>query len=997
MEKNKKLTSILNLFGELPAELRDYFSQKNIPVTSDAESCKDITHIITGENQNFSEIAFKYETIKNEIDLISISSIDDFKDFQYSNGKLVLNPEWLKSPISTFILDKVFKTTESSSNQFEFQEKGHFNIVNPFSLGENLDRLVHHAFEDGIDGLPIKIFFDHFTMHLAGLKTLGKIGMPVEVNYGGLEGIFAIQFAMSTEDLNFSDLTTSFSKKIHRRIEENVLNFALHSIDFFEVMLLSDVKKAFVTCLWSKNKFSGNSVLLNEYLKNDDIPILPFNQNQCSPTEIIDHSEKIHLPQAEFNQKIDGDSFTDSLVQKIVDDVSVEQVKKIIGQKEENDSFERVGGEIPVERDESTRVKGVKDPTEQLSKISSDAEIEESVQRILGKIEEDKTSLRIPETKKVDTEQFVMKVSSALCENFDDQNMRIKIQGYQQYKLKEEIQKFATERGKDFESLSDDELKVFNQGAIPAVIRATEACQQKMLSFKTQMKQVLIEGLTLEYSAADQEELIQSIESGDFNKIKNILKDSLKKNIDSKFEFAFKNQITPHEKESLVRIVSASVEIPEEKLRDIVQQETARHSVNVSSPEIQKEKFDKAFKENLFLKQKIVVLMNELKVLKHTKKQVEQIDQKINPVVPQFESILNESVSVRQAILQSIPDNPEGITPEDAKRLGVVLEKEAKIIEGLKAEEIQSKKMIIEMNQKQNLFEQQIEQLNRQVRAKDLIITKTKESFSNLVDKKNNELVVLKERISLLNQQLNNGEIRAQLNQVKVLENQNSNLVKMIEIYKSKITELSNLLQKANSRTDESASREEERKNQILVNQFKHQLEATTKELNFLQEKHDEATTSLISLRNEKTKLEQQLKKVTLEASKKEENKQTNTSEALVKKLEGQITALENQLKEAVAKSKDLEHKLQSSQNAKKQDPALDEPNKKLAQLEASVKKLNQDLIESRNLQAELKKEAIKFKSEKTGLQNQINALIKELDKEKEKSASHKKSDGKAA
>ena len=998
MEINKKLTSILNLCNELPEELSQYFSKKEISIIWDEGGTSHFSHILIDSNQEISSVATKYKTVSKNIQMISIDPVEDLKEFIVANGKLILTENWLKSSVCHFILDKFFQEFQNASEQVVFSESGNFKIINPFSTGDNLDRLVHQAFQDQVDGLAVKIFFDHFTMYLAGLRTKGKIGYPIEVSYGGLEGIFATQFTMHAQNFNMQDLAISSSKTIDRKLEKNLFNIAFNSTDFFDITYLKEVNKAVITCLWSKDKYQDHGFMVNDFSKNAKIIAPLFKDGENPQQEIIDHTPKIILPQEDkILEKFDGQALLETLAEKISEDISIDQIKEIIksNRNVEIESVEKISGNLD-SQDEIKKVSGNFDEEEEAIKIASDSEIKQSVQKISGMMQEEKTEFRIPGSKKVDQEKFVVKVSSALCEGIEDPNMRMKLQSYQQNKLKEEMQKFAKNLGKDAANLSDEELHQFNQEAIPSVVKATEACQQKMMSFKSQLKQALIEGLTLEYNGADTDELMQSIENGDFNRIKSILKESLKQNLNDKFELQAKGKLNNSEQDSMVRILSASLEIPEDKMKDLVDQQISA-SIKIPQVEENDSKFEKINLENQSLKKKLLVLMNELKVLKDTKKQIQLIDKGVIESLPQFESMFEESTSVRHTILHGLKDGNDSITQEDARRLSAVLEKEAKMIESLKADELNNKRMIIEMNQKQVLFEQQIEQLNRQIRAKDLVITKTKESFSNLIDKKNNEISNIKDRMAVLNQQINSGEIKAQLNQVKILEHQNLNLNKMVEIYKEKVSELSAQIQKLSQRTDDSESREEDRKNQIITNQLKQQLEAAKKELHFLQEKHTEDASNLITLRNEKMKLEQQLKKALLDANKKEEIQQTNLVDPQVKKLEGQVSVLENQLKEALTKAKDFEFKLQSSQTSKKQDPALDEANKKVAHLESSVKKLTQDLVESRNQQAEMKKESIKFKSEKTGLQNQIEALKKDLEKEKEKSASQKKSGGKAA
>jgi regulator of replication initiation timing len=75
-----------------------------------------------------------------------------------------------------------------------------------------------------------------------------------------------------------------------------------------------------------------------------------------------------------------------------------------------------------------------------------------------------------------------------------------------------------------------------------------------------------------------------------------------------------------------------------------------------------------------------------------------------------------------------------------------------------------------------------------------------------------------------------------------------------------------------------------------------------------------------------------------------------------------------------------------------KTQSTTEDPSKKAIQLEMNVKKLTQDLVESRNQLTEMKKETNKLRQEKVGLQNMMDKMKK--DAEKEKGAAPKKGPG---
>ena len=101
-------------------------------------------------------------------------------------------------------------------------------------------------------------------------------------------------------------------------------------------------------------------------------------------------------------------------------------------------------------------------------------------------------------------------------------------------------------------------------------------------------------------------------------------------------------------------------------------------------------------------------------------------------------------------------------------------------------------------------------------------------------------------------------------------------------------------------------------------------------------------------------------------------------------------------MKDSAQKISALETKLIEALKAQKSGHTGEETSSvKVTQLENSVKKLTQDLIASKNVIAEAKKETNKLRQDKTALQNQLDKLKKEADKAK--SAAPKKPGSKAA
>ena len=305
MAKNK--ITILNLAGPLCPELSTYFEQKEIKVLDpDLNTHPELlTHILTKDQDDFSELANRFQTVKNSISLISLSPVIDLQNFALSNGKLILDESWLKNNFGHFILDKHFQGyggISLSDNYPSFQEEGAFNITNPFNTGEYLDRMVYSALENGMSGLSIKTFFDHLIMYLAGLKNERKLGFPIEVVYGVFEETFGIQLHFFTQNFMLKDVTSSLSTNVSGEAEAYLLNIAIQTCDFFDFTILHDVNKTVITALWNKNekiKTNNHGLLFSDLPASAGITQFPMRgvtSYQISPSELLDLSEKVILP-----------------------------------------------------------------------------------------------------------------------------------------------------------------------------------------------------------------------------------------------------------------------------------------------------------------------------------------------------------------------------------------------------------------------------------------------------------------------------------------------------------------------------------------------------------------------------------------------------------------------------------------------------------------------------------------------------------------------------
>jgi len=1046
---SNKMT-ILNLAGTLSESLSNYLKTNSIELLTSASENSDVTHILCRDIQSFSEIVSTYATVKKDI-----KKVQNLQHFVASNGKLIFDETWLKTPIGAFILDKFFQDNENHSVnnvQPSFQEKGSFNIANLFSTGEYLDRMVHAAFQDGISGLSVKTYFDHLIMYLAGLKNIGKLGLPVEVIFGTYKDVFSVQIQFFSQGLRSKDLILSLSSD-YSNSEENLLNIAVQSADFLDFTLLSEVQKSVITGLWTKSDkitTRNRGFLVSELSSRASLSQYPSSQAspfQAGESDLSDMSDKIFLP---ANQDMDEVAdFNSSFESYTAGDISENhnQIRSTAPQKVSASNFQDLENEFDSQPSEPNRKKQLR--SEGTQKIQG-TPIENQIQKIPNK------KLFAEADEILDSAQSnrdEMEDGSTLKEgDFElDENFNI-VKSLKKLKTSEKddtsLVKGKKEQADYAQRISDNELffdeeKTTVKGHKPTSVSAQILKDSKAKSLEDELTIVkgskdeldsarkvkgkiplsLDDELRMVKGTKDEQEESFNIRGSKDEKIEpQIIKGTkpqagelLKlKSFEDQLPDETKQKINDYlslKKKNAEELVDADIEaIGDPQLKKLVTiakeevlivqphviVEAAKPSLDLRQKELEGE-VKSLTSENEQLKLKMKTLLSEVRILKESREQMTEIHKKAVKIAEEtVESPghIDESAPLKDQLLKKLKGN-SSFSEQDLQKLSGLLEKEGKLYRESKELEVRTKRLQIEISQKESFFVQELEKLQRQIKAKDLVVLKTKEGLSKLVQKKDEDLSVLNMKLAQANKAIANNNPQGQALQIRELEKQLSNHQKMIEIYKNKA------IQNAAPDLEDEANKEELRKQQIVNNQLKNQLELTRKEFTKLQENSSRDASVISILKSDKNKLEQLLKKATQETKK--EEIVTNNSQQVVdhemKKIKGLNEFYETQLRDSQSRQRALEAKLQEVvRNQKKEAITEDNGSKvKTSQLEESVKKLSRDLLESRNQMADLKKEATKLRQEKTALQNLLENTKKSGEKLKGAAPKKMGSGGKAA
>lgn len=378
-------------------------------------------------------------------------------------------------------------------------------------------------------------------------------------------------------------------------------------------------------------------------------------------------------------------------------------------------------------------------------------------------------------------------------------------------------------------------------------------------------------------------------------------------------------------------------------------------------------KMTEVLSQNDQLKSKLVTVMSELKTQKDTQARLQKIVNETKVDIP------DDAPSRLDQMLAST-----GKTPPT--------ERESKMAEEFRQMEKVARKTQLEAAQKEMRLAQELEKLQRMLTLKESMVDKTRETYTKALEKKDQDIAAITSRLEQANKHMAGGGAQAQSTVIKELERQAQNQNKMIDMYKAKITTLSATIEASKS-TD--GQQEDVRKIQLNNDQLKTSIESMKREVTKLQDRAGADSTQIMALKQEKVKLTEALKKAEQTARLSEKSGGPNSSEMETKRLQGQVQLLETYLKESNTKVKDLEIKLQTATSVNRNNSAAEDGQSKvkIGHLENSVKKLTQDLVESRNQLAEMKKDTNKLRQEKTALQNLLDKAKKDLEKYEKKPA----------
>jgi len=262
----------------------------------------ELTHIIVSGDMDFMATSKTFDTVSKNIALLSISPVQSYDSFVLSNGRLVLDQQWLKDKMARTSLEKFFLGQASvylDENFSELKDAVSFKVTNHLRMGADMDRLCSyvHQFDGAV--VNVRTFMDHALYYLVYLKQAGISGLPFEVDYARSDKELVIQIHVSVRNFVAEYMLDSFGQPNGHDPLRYLLNICALSTDFFEVQYIENAAKLVLSGLWQSKKSERTIHFPNLMLNR----IFTTSQIEKILQDKITYFSEMATPEAELEKK----------------------------------------------------------------------------------------------------------------------------------------------------------------------------------------------------------------------------------------------------------------------------------------------------------------------------------------------------------------------------------------------------------------------------------------------------------------------------------------------------------------------------------------------------------------------------------------------------------------------------------------------------------------------------------------------------------------------
>jgi hypothetical protein len=252
---NKKL---LNLAGELSSRVSMFFVQHGVEIVLPEvlNNIKEINYILVKDWVDFDELNNRYQVVENNITVISLSHVEDNKDFLLANGRVVLDETWLDNKVGQIMLSKMFQDAGSIHLDEifgqEFKEYKSCKVSSHLRLGHYSDLISMDAFDNDYNIVAIRGFLYHVIYYFTYLKQAGLGGIPFEVEYASNSSNFVVHCHMNVKNFVAEYLLDCFGDDNTTDPLKYLLNTAHRLADNMDVTYIENPSKLIITGIWRK-------------------------------------------------------------------------------------------------------------------------------------------------------------------------------------------------------------------------------------------------------------------------------------------------------------------------------------------------------------------------------------------------------------------------------------------------------------------------------------------------------------------------------------------------------------------------------------------------------------------------------------------------------------------------------------------------------------------------------------------------------------------------
>lgn len=410
--KRPLLVMLMN--KEIPDGLKNFFSGKQIKcITPDQyNTAMELTHLVVSPQDDLKGITDQFQVVENDIRLLSLGPMADMSSFLESNGRLVVDPKWFKSPMGKIILEKFFEGRASVNLDQNFpaiKEHGGFKVTNHLRMGHDLDRLASFVHARNSALVNVRTFVDH-AIYYACYLAQAKIGStPFDVDYGFTGTDIVVQVHLPVRRFLAENLLSSFHTPNGSDPVKYLLSICAQSADFTEVQYIQEAGKLVLSGLWqsSEAKLLGFSGLLVNHVRSVEqiqrASLAELTSIEVAPPPVVEVTEAEALVEKPLVGEVPNPAWEVEVGPQVNADTPEPRVAEPVAQV--------IKGSTP-EPDASQVIKGSAPEKESSQTIKGSAPEKDSSQTIKGKPEaKDTFQQRFTATKEA-KDNFQVKISA---------------------------------------------------------------------------------------------------------------------------------------------------------------------------------------------------------------------------------------------------------------------------------------------------------------------------------------------------------------------------------------------------------------------------------------------------------------------------------------------------------------------------------------------------------------------------------------------------------